>query len=260
MKLKKRYIPLLAILSLCGGAARLWNLKSAIDSQGLFISGHSSTIVLVSVSIAAVVLLAILSFLSPGRSGEAVVLYTKSPVPMIAAVLLLVGVGLEFVEALVSGPSISAPIMCLLGLAAGICLVVVAKGRKMGQVFHPCFDVIPVVYLIIRLILNFKNWSTDPIILDYCFLLFALIFALLGFYHSAGFRFDQGQPRKTLFFSSVGIYFSLMAAVDGILDSSIATAAIYLSLLLWLWPIVSCLLVPREAPKVEEQPEATEDQ
>jgi hypothetical protein len=260
MKLKKIYLPLLAVLSLLGGAARLWNLKTAIDSEGLFVAGHPSTYVLVALSLISVLLLGILSIRSPGRSGEALVLYSRSPVSSVAAFLLLLGVILEFVEALVSGPGLSAPILCLLGIVSGICLLVVAAGRKRGRCFHPCLELLPVLYLLIKLILNFKSWSTDPIILDYCFLLFALIFSLLGFYHSAGFCFDQGKPRKALFYASAGIYFSLMAAVDGILDGSIATFAIYLSLLLWLWPIVSCLLLPREAPKVEQPPEVKEDQ
>jgi hypothetical protein len=259
MKLKKIYLPLLAALSLLGGGARLWNMKSAIDSQGLFVEGHPSTYLLAGLSLVAVLLLLLLSARSPGRSGEGSVLYGNSPVSIAAGVLLLLGVLLEFVEALVSGPGLSAPILCLLGIVAGICLLVVAVGRKQGKSFHPCFDLLPVLYLLIRLILNFKSWSTDPIILDYCFLLFALIFSLLGFYHSAGFCFHQGKPRKALFYASAGIYFSLMAAVDGIVDGSIATAAIYLSLLLWLWPIVSRLLVPREAPKVEQPPEVEED-
>ena len=78
----------------------------------------------------------------------------------------------------------------LLGLFSGICLFVTAWMRDHDRATYPPLELVPDVYLVVKLILNFKGWSTDPIILDYCIMLFALIFVVLGFYYSTGFLFD----------------------------------------------------------------------
>ena len=57
--------------------------------------------------------------------------------------------------------------MLLLGLLAGICLMIAAYMRSHSRPTAPPLELLPELYLVIQLILNFKHWSTDPIILDY---------------------------------------------------------------------------------------------
>ena len=107
----------------------------------------------------------------------------------------------------------------------------------------------------VKLILNFKGWSTDPIILDYCIMLFALIFVVLGFYYSTGFLFDLGKPRLTLLFTLCACLFSAVAVVDGLLDGSFATILEYLGFIAWLLPVVCAVSVPSapDALKTEDE-------
>ena len=125
--------------------------------------------------------------------------------------------------------------------------------RSHGKATYPPLELVPDIYLVVKLILNFKGWSTDPIILDYCIMLFALIFVVLGFYYSTGFLFDLGKPRLTLLFTLCACLFSAVAIVDGILDGSFATILEYLGFIAWLLPVVCAVSVPSapDSPKTE---------
>lgn len=253
-------VPLIVtpLFTLCGCILRLWSLGVS-DGHGLP-ADHIANTIFAWGSLAIVLLLMVLSATSPGRSGKHAVLSCGSGgffLSIFASVMLLAGSVLEFAEALRAGPSASGPIMCLLGLMGGICCIVAARSRKNGTPAHPAVELIPVVYLVVKLVLNFKHWSIDPIILDYCVILFALIFSLLAFHRAAGFVFDRGKPRATLFYAACAMYFCAAAIMDGIADVSLATVATYLGLLLWQLPVIICLLAPAEpdAPKEAKKSE-----
>ncbi len=253
-------VPLIAtpLFALCGCTLRLWSLGVS-DGHGLP-ADHIANTIFAWGSLAIVAILLVLAITSPGRSGRHRVLSCGGggyALGVLAAVMLLAGSALEFMEALQSGPDLSSPIMCLLGLMGGICCIITAHTRRSGNTAHPAAELIPVVYLVVKLVLNFKSWSIDPIILDYCVILFALIFSLLAFHRTAGFVFDKGKPRTALFFSMCAMYFCAAAIMDGIADVSFATIATYLGLLLWQLPVIICLLTP--APP-DPKPEPEEDE
>lgn len=244
------------VFAVVAAGLRLWSLLTAVDSRGLPVL-HLSIYLLIAA--AAVFLLSALVFSrrSPCRSGRHAVLdygTGGSLCGTVAAVLILLGSCAEFAEALVAGPGISAPIMCLLGLLGGICCILTARFRRSGLRRHPGVELVPIVYLLIKLVLNFRHWSIDPIILDYCFVLFALIFSLLAFYRGAGFVFDQGRPRKTLFYAMAAVFFCAAAMMDGIVDLSPSTVITYGGLLLWQLPVIWDLLAP-SAPDPVPEPE-----
>lgn len=250
---------LLPLTALAGCGIRYWNLTAGVDAQGLPISHHPSAYALAAWGIGCFLLFAILAATSQGRSGKSTVLHTSgalSVVSYLGAAMIALAAIADFVAALAQGPGMSAPIMCLLGLFSGICLFVTAWMRSHGKSTYPPLELVPDLYLVVRLILNFKGWSTDPIILDYCIMLFALIFVVLGFYYSTGFLFDLGKPRLTLLFTLCACLFSAVAVVDGILDVSIATIIEYLGFIAWLLPVVVSVLASSapDAPKKEAKP------
>ena len=250
---------LLPLTALVGCGIRYWNLTAGIDAQGLPISHHPSAFALAGWGILCFLLFAILAAASQGRSGRSTVLHTcgaRSVLSYIGAVMLLLAAVLDFAAALVQGAGISDPIMCLLGLFSGICLFVTAWMRSHEKATYPPLELVPDIYLVVKLILNFKGWSTDPIILDYCIMLFAMIFVVLGFYYSTGFLFDLGKPRLTLLFTLCACLFSAVAIVEGVLDGSAATIVEYLGFIAWLLPVACAVSVPSapDAPKKEDEP------
>ncbi len=231
---------------------RLWSLLTAIDSQGLPIMALPVYLLVAAAALFLLLALA-LAHTSPGRSSRFQALQYDTGgfvCGMIAAALILLGVLADFGEALVSGPGFSDPIMCLLGLLGSICCFLAVRSRSRGSRCHPAVELLPILYLLIKLILNFKHWSTDPIILDYCFVLFALIFVLLAFYHGAGFVFHQGKPRRTLFYAMAAVFFCAAAIFDGLMDFSLATAVSYGGFLLWQLPVIWSLLLPSDPEPV----------
>jgi hypothetical protein len=254
--MKRTPLILTLVLALIGSGLRLWSLISATDQLGLPI-GHPANYLLVGFSLVALLLFAWMAYRSPGRSGSyRVFAATGFPLWMLSAVLILVGAMVEFAQDLVAGPSILSPIILLGGLAGGFCAMGTAYFRRKGETHYPVTELFPVVYLILKLMCNFKSWSIDPIILDYCIPLFALIFTLLAFHRGAGFVFDQGKPRSALFYAMAAVYFCAAAVVDGIMDQNAATVVTYFGFLLWQLPVILQLLVPAKAvtlPKSKPQ-------
>lgn len=246
MKHKHLYLSVLTLGTVLGAAARFWALSAAIDSQGLPVTEHPATAAFIAVSVLFTLLSGVLAVKSPGRGVEHTVLIfseKSARLSLAGAFFILIGSILSLFRSGGTAPLI----LFLLGAASSACLILVSQLRKKGNQTPPP-ELMPVVYLLIKLILSFKDWSTDPIILDYCDMLFAMIFTLLAFYGSAGFVFDRGQPRRTLFYASAGILFCAMAAVSSFMTGSIGSAVEYLGYLLWMIPLLLCLLTPREAP------------
>lgn len=250
-------VPFLVSLALTPVAAalRLWSLLSAVDSQGLP-AMHLSMYILIAVAGVFLLFSLIWAIRSSGRSGRYQVLSydrTDALLGLIAGGLILLGGLAAFAEALTSGPKPSDVIVVLLGLVGGIGLMAAAKGRESGTP-NPAAEVLPVIYFLVKLLFSFRGWSTDPIILDYCFLLFASIFILLAFFRGAGFVFDQGKARRALFCAMGAVFFSAVALMDGLLSRSFATVLTCIGALLWQLPVLRLLPVPSAPdPKPESE-------
>lgn len=257
MKHPRQLIPLIfaIVAALCGSVLRTWSLHAGTDTEGVPVV-HLSHWVFIGISVLCVAVFLVLAVRSPGRSGRYQALQCGNGgfvLSLISGLLILTGSLAEFVEALLSGPGISVPIMCLLGFMGSICCMIAAHFRRKGENPWPATEVLPILYLIVKLIFNFKDWSIDPIILDYCVILFALIFALLAFHRTAGFVFDQGKPRASLFYALCTVYFSAAAMMDGMADLSLATIITYCGFMLWQMPVILCLSVPRSPDPVPEK-------
>lgn len=245
------------IFAMAAAGLRLWTLLAAVDDQGLPIM-HRSIYAMLGVTALFVVLALGMTLRSPGYSGRhSVLAYGRGGFwcSVAAAVLIVLGACWEFAAALVSGPSFWDPIICLLGIVGGICFGAVARFRCRDRRFSPV-ELVPIVYLIAKLTLNFKGWSTDPIVLDYCVILFALIFSLLAVYYGGGFAFDVGKPKRTLFCAMLAVYFCAAAMMDGLMDLSPATVLTYAGLLLWQLPLIWDLLAPSEKDRKMDQENA----
>lgn len=244
--MKHRLLPIILCLvaALGGGLLRFWNLTAAVDAAGVPIS-HPSNYMLAAAALAALLVFWLCSRpLSRSDAGhEAIACASGGCVLLMAAgALMLVGSALELLERLYAGIATPSPaIMCLLGAISSLCCLVFASARRQGKPGHPLFSLFPVLYLILKLIIHFKSWSVDPIILDYCVALFALIFTLLAFHRTAGFALGEGRPHTALFFSMAAVFFCAGAMVDGLMDRSAAALVTYLGFLLWQLPLIWAL-------------------
>jgi len=235
--------------AVCGGLLRLWSLTAGVDAGGVPIAHISNYVMTICSAVIILGLLLVAWRRNDTHAGhEAIVCGSGGCILlMAAAALILVGSAMEFLEALFSGAGTGAAVMCLLGVGGSVCCMVFASARRAGTPSHPLFALFPVVYLIVKLILNFKSWSVDPIILDYCVILLALIFTLLAFHRTAGFVLGAGRSRSTLFFAMAAVYFCAGSMVDGLMDGSAATFVTYLGFALWQLPLICALSQPTKA-------------
>ena len=244
-------------LALIGAPAaallRLFALTGTRDDLGLP-AMNGATWALIAGAAVYLILALLCAGRTPCKSGRRqVIRYGRGGFvcALAAAALITLGAVLGFAGNLAEGPGITAPLLVLLGLLGGIGCFVSAWGRQDRNRRLPAAELLPVLYILVQLIISFKGWSTDPIILDYCFRLFGLIFALMAFLRGAGFCLDQGKPARTLFWSLGAVFFCASAMMDGILGLRPALAASYLGCMLWQFPLILSLGRPARE-KAEE--------
>ena len=189
------------------------------------------------ICVGAVALFALYSFfLRPRKDYGTMETRSKAVmgITMVSAVLMLVGC---------AGTMLALNQMTDVLVATGsaviaICWGIVALDRVRGRRTPVGLYMIAALFFAAELICEFRFWSRDPEILDYCFDLLALICVMCATYHLGGFCFDRGSRRRTAFFSLCGIFFCAAALADGSVSSRVRAAAAALWLLSNLLPLL----------------------
>jgi hypothetical protein len=153
------------------------------------------------------------------------VVCTSVPVMLVslAAALLLFGGALLRFSA---GGNIA--LVALLALTA-VCWAVTAVLRRAGKPVSVWLFIIPAVFFAAELVVEFRIWSRDPQILDYCYELLGLIAAMCALFHMGSFSVGKGQRRRTVFYAMCGVFFGGAA-----LAHRVADGCIWLAVMLWL--------------------------
>ena len=132
-----------------------------------------------------------------------------------------------------------ATISSLLGLAAALCLGIVALCRFTGRKPFFLLHAAVCVYFALRVICLYRFWSSDPQLQDYVFYLGAYVALMLCAYHHAAFDADMGRHGPLWFWSMAAVYLcclSVPASQDGCLP------------ILGVWAIsnTTCLKIPKQ--------------
>ena len=218
----------------------------------------------------AVALAALLFPLTRQKSWKSVFAYRPVfyLIHLAAAVGLLVGNLLLWIKgrpeealATVTAPAVSrvlGQMLAPMGLLAALCLgafaIVGLYGKKPSGLFH----IAATLYLVIRLIVCFQQWNTDPWIHDYCYQLLAAVCCMLAVVQLAGFSLDYGKRRITLFWCLLAALFCSMTVADHLKNGAAVENLINISLLVTMLgsglQLLFCDLRPEEEPteKVEQ--------
>lgn len=128
--------------------------------------------------------------------------------------------------------------LAVLGILAAVSWILQAALSFRGKKPHPAIYFLPVILWGVRLVRDFRVWSRDPVILDYCYSLLALIFALCAMLELGAFAFDRGRRRLTTFFTLGGVFFTA-AALAGAEPRDVAiTGGALLYLLTQSWVLL----------------------
>ncbi len=131
-------------------------------------------------------------------------------------------------------------LIAVVGLLTAVCWAGTALLRYRNEPVHAALFLIPAAAYVVMLICRFRFWTRDPVILDYCFELFALICTMCAVFHLGGYCFDEGKRRWTVFFTLTGIFFSAAS-----IPAAPASRALgYLAAILWLMSSLWILLRP----------------
>lgn len=144
-----------------------------------------------------------------------------------------------------------------LGMLSAVCIGLFAVLRILDRKPSALLYMAASIYLVVRLIVCFQAWNTDPSIHDYCLQLLAAICTMLAMFQLAGFCFDRGKRRITLFWSLLAVVFCSMTAADmlvqGRADQSLINAALLLSMAVSAFQ----LLFPRGKESVPDDAQDT---
>lgn len=215
-------LPYIALL--CGIAVYFLHMTLAAG-------GSAVPLIAFSVLMTVVFLLAAVSL---EKKNEFESVFRKAYIPSVLAIFgalaLAAGCVLSFPTA-----GMFRKILAMLGVIAAAGLIasqVLLLSGKKPQVF---FLIFAVLFYVAKLFGDFRHWMVDPSILDYCFLLFALISFMIATYQAGAFCFDKGRRRQLAFFSLTGLLFGTIAITPG--DKS--ATLVYGGSILWM---LSCSL------------------
>lgn len=222
------------VFSALGFTMRNLQLQYAFDEAGLPIAGSVLTIALIAVCLLGALVLLLGCKSLPDRN-----VFSENFPPCaicfglsaVSAAAILIGSAGSVWQVMPLGASILELLPGFLGVFAALCIFMAAYGKYKGAKPMTALYLIPFFFAAVRLVLDFKNnWSTDPIILDYCFEMFAMLFAMTALYHLAGFCFDRGRRARTTFWSLVGAQFCSVSIADG----GVSNMLVFSGLALWL--------------------------
>lgn len=214
---------------------RRWQLSTAFDEAGLVRSGSPSIWVLSVFALVVTVLAALAAARLDKRSAYRGCFSSGAPemtVTVLSAALVLAGCVLAMVNGQRTAP------VTVLGVAAALAMGAVGLLRGRGTMPVAAVHLIPCVYLIVTLIVDFRRWSVDPTVLDYCFDLFAAIGTVCATVNLMGFCFDKGRRRETVFWCLAGSFFSMVSQGDMGVVRWLTTGGLTLWLLVNGWQLL----------------------
>lgn len=254
--MKRSRLPLIVLLTavlgmLAGAGLRVYQLTRCMTETGLIVPGSRILYGMLGFAVVGVILTAILCgrlnrVLGTERCFCAAQGYLFAD--LAAAVVVFYG----SLQRLLDGGNLY---IFAGGMAAAVLLAAAALcyGKQSRATFW--LLLLPCVFLAVQLINDFKRWSTDPLVIDFCFRLLAQLCGMLAVFHLSGFPLNVGRKRLTVFWSVGTVVFTAMLLPDYFLAHSITLGELMPPLGIALWCAAHALRLLRPAVQNEQPPE-----
>lgn len=226
-----------AVLAVAAFFLRAGQMAAAFDAEG--IRTGKGVVFFSCVTVAVLVLFGLYSRSLKGRKKYTAINDRSLPVMAagcLAGLLMFISGSLLLLRPGQQGEQIVA----LGSMLTGLCWTATAMLRYRGKKIHVMLFLVPAAFYVVALVFRFRFWTRDPVILDYCYDLGALICVMCAVFHLGGFSFDKGERRRTVFFTMSGVFFCA-AALAG---ASAAQALGYVAAIVWLMANLWLLLRP----------------
>ena len=244
---------------------RQMQLIRVFDADGLPLSGSPITYALAAICVVTLAALLLLLRRTPPRQEYYCSIFLTLPgmiLTLLAALAVGVGSLIQFGDSIALTPALTSEaesihwshlILPIGGILTALCILLTVN--RMANMRRPLLALylVPFAFIVVYLVLEFKNqWSADPIILDYCFYLFALICTMYALYYVMGFCFDRGRRRHAIFWCLAGFFFCLVS----VLGSDASRFTFYGGLGLWMLSLAIPLLTDKIPDYVKHPDEA----
>lgn len=206
------------------------------DAKGLLVSGHWAGWALGILTLCAIVTVLYLTRNLEGspRYSDA---YPVSVVSAAGCFLLAVMLVITTVSEMGDSALPLSNLMTVLGFGAAAALCFIGACRMMGMKPLFLFHGVLCIYFAMRMVYEYRYWSADPQLLDYCFYLGAYLGLMLTGYHHAAFDADMGNHRKLWRFSLLTVFLCCLS-VKGYKDTLLLYAGG-----VWAFTNLTCLTV-----------------
>lgn len=201
-----------AVLSAGLLAMLLRNLlyATAIDHKGLLTAGHWATwsILILSFAVLGILILTTRKIQVPADYAHC---FPASVFQGICSLIAAVAIATRSLSLYPMAFDTLDQVAAISGIVAGLGLLFVGAcrllGKKPGFLCHSALS----IFFALQMISQYRRWSADPQLMDYCFYLAAFICLMLTAYFLAGFEAHMPNPRGLLLFSLAGFFFCCVA-------------------------------------------------
>ena len=182
---------------------------TGIDAKGLLISGHWAAVslwILSGITVAALLLLT-RSIQGPEEYSAA---YPASALSGIGAFAAASAVAYTVMSEL----AVTAPMALVLGSAAALSLAYVGICRVMGRrPFFLCHALV-CVFFAMRMVLQYRNWNSDPQVMNFVFYLGSFVALMLHAYQQSALDADMGNHRALWCTGLITVYLCCVSLLD----------------------------------------------
>ena len=217
MKLKTTLLPLFtAAFGAVGLLFRFWVHSAGTDAEGLVITGHpATTVMMLLLAAMAVILAAVAIFMEKTPTA-----FKRSTAGAVGCYIGAAGLLITAFLELSSMPAgreqmaladLAGVLSVLFGFASVVVLILMGNRRKQGKPLNVWAYVVIVVFFVFHLLQQYQLWTRQPQINDYLFPLLGSVFLMLAVYHRACKDLGQSAEAQYLIFSQAALFCSMMS-------------------------------------------------
>lgn len=177
---------------------------TGMDEQGLLLRNHICSYLIGALNIAAAAAIWLLTRTVKGPELYRECYPTSIPAG-VGCILAALGILITTLGEL-SAANSTQLLVTVLGFAAVLMLVLLSFCRLCGYEPFFLFYAVVCVYFAIRMVSQYRQWSADPQLQDYCYQLCACVGLMLTSYHHAAFGAGMGNHRRLWLFSLATVY------------------------------------------------------
>ncbi len=189
---------------------RTWLLLGGTDDKGLLRSGHPAQILLI---ILTVLVLAVVVFFAKDlvKAPKYSFNYPASVIGAIGAGVAALGILITSLAELSAGGDTLFTVCAVMGLVCTPILALIALSRWKGYRLNVLLHGFVCFYMMLHLVCQYRQWSSDPQLMAYCFQLFCQASLVLSVFYRACFDADMGNRRLLVISHLAAVFFGLLS-------------------------------------------------